>query len=284
MELNFTGYHDDAKLANDIGKFFVQKTERIRTKLDTAATTDSSPSFEPPHSNSAQLASFKILSQKDAKSLIGKSSKKTCRLDPIPTPLVVECLDAPLPVIIGMINLSLQCGTFPDDWKLADVKPKLKKTGAEALFSNLLPISNLSFASKLTERAVFAQTHDHLITNKLYPKAQSAYCEFHSTETALLRVKNDILLNMNQQRVTLLILLYLSAAFDTVDHTILLNRLSRDLALRGMCTPGLSPIFTTDPSPSPSIVEHRINSIQIRCTSGFLSWPSTVRPILKETV
>ena len=80
---------------------------------------------------------------------------------------------------------------------------------------------------------MFAQTHDHLITNKLYPKAQSAYCEFHSTETALLRVKNDILLNMNQQRVTLLILLYLSAAFDTVDHTILLNRLSRDFGITG---------------------------------------------------
>ena len=197
VDLNFTGYHDDTKLANDIGKFFVQKMERIRTKLDTAATTDSSPSFEPPHSNSAQLVSFKILSQRDVKSLIGKSSKKTCHLDPMPTPLVVECLDAPLPVIFRMINLSLQCGTFPDDWKLADVKPRLKKTGAQALFSNLRPISNLSFASKLTERAVFAQTHDYLITNKLYPKAQSAYCEFHSTETALLRVKNDILLNMN---------------------------------------------------------------------------------------
>ena len=233
MDLNFTGYHDDTKLANDIGKFFVQKIERIRTKLDTATTTDSSPSFEPPHSNSAQLASFKILSQKDVKSLIGKSSKKTCRLDPMLTPLVVECLDAPLPVIIRMINLSLQCGTFLDDWRLADVKPRLKETGPEALFSNLRPIGNLSFASKLTERAVFAQTHDHLITNKLYPKAQSAYCEFHSTETALLRVKNDILLNMNQQRVTLLILLYLRAAFDTVDHTILLNRLSRDFGITG---------------------------------------------------
>ena len=227
------GYHDDTKLANDIGKFSVQKIEPIRTELDTAATTDSSPSFEPLHSNSAQLASFTILSQEYVKSLIGKSSKKTCSLDPIPTPLVVECLDALLPVITRMMNLSLQCGTFPDDWKLADVKPRLKKTGAEALFSNLRPISNLSFASKLTERAVFAQTHDHLITNKFYPKAQSAYCEFHSTETALLRVKNDILLNMNQRRVTLLVLLDLSAAFDTVDHTILLNRFSRDFGITG---------------------------------------------------
>ena len=102
-----------------------------------------------------------------------------------------------------------------------------------ALFTNLRPISNLSFASKLTEKAVFAQIHKHLTTNKLYPKAQSAYREFHSTETALLRVKNDTLLNMNQQRVTLLVLLDLSAAFDTVDHTILLNCLSRDFGITG---------------------------------------------------
>ena len=119
-----------------------------------------------------------------------------------------------------MINLSLQCGTFPDDWKLADVKPRLKKTGAEALFSNLRPISNLSFAKELTERAVFAQTPDHFIANKLYPRAQFSHREFQSTETALLPAKNDILLNMDQQRVTLLVLLDLFAAFDTVDHTI----------------------------------------------------------------
>ena len=80
------GYHDDTKLANDIGKFFVQKIERIRTELDTATTTDSSPSFEPLHSNSAQLASFIILSQEDVKSLIGKSTKKTCSLDPSHSP------------------------------------------------------------------------------------------------------------------------------------------------------------------------------------------------------
>ena len=86
VDLNFTGYHDDTKLANDIGKFFVQKIDRIRTELDTAATTDSSPSFEPLHSNSAQLASFTILSQEDVKSLIGKSSKKTYSLDPSHSP------------------------------------------------------------------------------------------------------------------------------------------------------------------------------------------------------
>ena len=123
-------------------------------------------------------------------------------------------------------------GHFPDTWKLADVRPR-PKIAAEALFANLRPISNLKFVSKLTERAVFFQNHQHLTTNSLYPKAQSAYREHHSTETAPLRVQNDILLNMNRQRVTLLVLLDLSAAFDTVDHTILLDRLSSDFGISG---------------------------------------------------
>ena len=65
----------------------------------------------------------------------------------------------------------------------------------------------------------------------LYPVTQSAYKRNHSTETALLKVMNDILLNMNKQHV--LVLLDLSAAFDTIDHSILLNRLSSKLGLNG---------------------------------------------------
>ncbi|CAB3993314.1 Hypothetical predicted protein [Paramuricea clavata] len=118
-----------------------------------------------------------------------------------------------------MINLSLQSGSFPENWKLAKV-PGLKKSKAEVIFDNLRPISNLSFVFKLTERAIFNQTHDHLTAHKLYPKAQSSYRQYHSTETAFLRVKNDILMNMNKHHVTLLVLLALSAVFDTVDNTI----------------------------------------------------------------
>ena len=153
IDLNFCLLNAQS-LNNKAGEFTDLVSEY---KPDVVALTETW--FYPMESASWTLCTA-ILSQRDVKSLIGKSSKKTCHLDPIPTPLVIECLDAPLPVIFRMINLSLQCGTFPDDWKLADVKPRLKKTGGQALFSNLRPISNLSFASKLTERAVFAQTHD----------------------------------------------------------------------------------------------------------------------------
>ena len=94
-----------------------------------------------------------------------------------------------------------------------------------------------TFLSKLTEKAAATQVVDYLTTHHLFPKTQSAYRRHHSTETALLKVKNDILLNMNQQHLTLLVLLDLSSAFDTVDHTILLTRLQSDF---GICGPPLS--------------------------------------------
>ena len=67
--------------------------------------------------------------------------------------------------------------------------------------------------------------------NELFPVLQSAYRKGHSTETALLRVVNDILSNMNKQHVSILVLLDLSAAFDTVDHAILLRRLETSFGI-----------------------------------------------------
>ena len=72
---------------------------------------------------------------------------------------------------------------------------------------------------------MYYQTQEHLVRAELYPTLQSAYRAGHSTETALLKVHSDTLLNMDNQRVTLLVLLDLSSAFDTVDHEVLIRRL-----------------------------------------------------------
>ena len=90
---------------------------------------------------------------------------------------------------------------------------------------HFIAVSNLSFFSKLLEKVVMSQLLDHLNTNELWPRFQSTYRACHSTETALLRVLNDLLTASDDGQVSLLTLLDLSAALDTTDHDILFHRL-----------------------------------------------------------
>ena len=165
--------------------------------------------------------------------LIANSRSTSCYPDPIRRYLLKPCRELVIPVITNTIICSLESGTFADCWKEAVVIPLPKKPGLKSLFKNLRPVSNLAYISKLTECAVFNQIYDHLVRSGLYPLLQSAYRRYHSTETALVNVANDILLNKKSQRVTLLVLLDLSAAFGIVDHVILLKRLTTDFGIGG---------------------------------------------------
>lgn len=138
------------------------------------------------------------------------------------------------PVLSSIINLSLSSAMFPQTFKHAIVTPLLKKPGLDKeSLSNYRPISNLSFVSKLTERVVLQRLSVHLASNDLFNKHQSAYTKNRSTETVLLSVCNSITNAMSNQRITGLCMLDLSAAFDTIDHSILLERLSCWFGIRG---------------------------------------------------
>ena len=95
------------------------------------------------------------------------------------------------------------------------------------------PVSNLPFVSKLLEKVVLFQLKAHLASNRLEQPFQSAYREKHSTETALVRVFNDLTTNATLNKVNILCLLDLSAAFDTIDHSILLTRLEKTFGITG---------------------------------------------------
>ncbi|CAH3164169.1 unnamed protein product [Porites evermanni] len=104
------------------------------------------------------MDSFRELNESEVQKLIEATPKKFCWLDPMPTLLVVGYIDILLPVIIKVINLSLQTGSFAEQWKCAVCRP----------------VSNLQYISKLTVKAVFSQTHEHRVVNEIYPDLQSS--------------------------------------------------------------------------------------------------------------
>ena len=107
------------------------------------------------------------------------------------------------------------------------VKPLLKKPSLDKeLLLNYHPISNLSFLSKLSERVVLSRLKGYLTSNNLLNLNQSAYTKHHSTETLLTSLYNKLVTAIGHQQVSCLCLLDISAAFDTIDHTILTHRLS----------------------------------------------------------
>ena len=118
--------------------------------------------------------------------------------------------------------------------KKAIVSPLLKKlTLYKDVLKNYRPVSNLSFISKILEKIVSSRLFDHIESYNLGETLQSAYKRHHCTETALLKIQSDLLLAMDDHKASLVVFLDLSAAFDTIDHTILVNRLRNDYGLSG---------------------------------------------------
>ena len=153
-------------------------------------------------------------------------------LDPMPTHLLFEHLETMIPTITNIFNQSLASGIFPSEFKTAVVKPLLKKSGLDPdNLKNYRPVSNLPFLSKVLEKLVLRQLTSHLSTHSLLSEHQSAYRPRHSTETVLLSIFNDILTALDENNTAVLLLLDLSAAFDTIDHELLLRRLKNEFGI-----------------------------------------------------
>ena len=143
-----------------------------------------------------------------------------------------NCIETLSPSIILLVNQSISTGTVSTIWKPSVVTPRLKQIGLdENVPSNFRPVSNLPFLSKVLERVILHQLVAHLLSR---PSClQSAYRKEHSTETAVLKVFSDNVDDMDKGKFVLLSLLDLSVAFDTVDHEILLHRMSTSFRVSG---------------------------------------------------
>jgi hypothetical protein len=159
--------------------------------------------------------------------LLKSSPSKSCDFDPIPTWLLKRLSVQVAPIICRLCNLSLENDVFPSNLKLARVTPLLKKPSLNPdLTNSYRPIFNLSLISKLVERVVAKRFTSLATAINLLPPQQSTYRAHHSTESALIAVHNDLVCSTDNGQVSLLVLLDLSSAFDTVDHEILLTALS----------------------------------------------------------
>ena len=158
-------------------------------------------------------------------------AQNICKYTPNPSaqPMILVVL---IYLICSIVNLALSEGVVIDKSKHAVVSPLIKKPSldAEAL-KNYRPVSGLNLISKTIKRVVSKQLKHHLTVNDLDNINQSAYKTNHSTETALLKITGNVKMNLAQNKPTSVVLLDLSAAFDTIDHQQQFDELSSKCGL-----------------------------------------------------
>lgn len=201
---------------------------------------------------------------------------KSCDLDPLPTWLLKACIDELVPIITRIINASLSSGSVPTPFKSAVIRPLLKKPGLDsAALKHYRSVSNLEFIGKILEKVVSTRLESHLSTHSLHGQHQSTYRQFHSTETALLKVQNDILTSLDGNNVTVLVMLDLSAAFDTIDHETLINRLRIHYGIADEPLHWISS-YLSDRVQTVCVDGEFSDPVTLKCSSGFSVGPKNV--------
>ena len=169
------------------------------------------------------------MSQLTVKEYILISAPMSCELDPIPSKLLIECLDSIVHSLTDLFNSYLESGNFPQCFKSALVTPILKKGCLDHNdLNNYRPVSNLCFIAKIQEKTCPIQT---LLLPQL--SQSTKYLSIGNrprrcTETATPKVVNDLFLSPNEGNISVQALLDFSSAIDTIDHVILVHRLHTD--------------------------------------------------------
>ena len=168
-------------------------------------------------------------------------------------------------IIVNLANLCFTEGFFPSYFKTAQISPLLKKSGLDTDQPSNYPILNLNNISKLFEHLFLSRIQHHVSTCSHFNPYQSAYRRNHSTETSLLLTTDQIFNSIDHGDFTLLVSLDLSAAFDTIDHHILLDRLHTSF---GICHTILNWLSSYLENRKQFVSLGHSRSITTTCTTG----------------
>ncbi|CAK1579495.1 unnamed protein product [Parnassius mnemosyne] len=179
-------------------------------------------SMSSPHKDSF---SFSTVTEKDILKVLQKLKSKAVGHDNIGRTMISYVSEHIVPILASIINRSLLTGNFPSCWQKAFVLP-LPKISMPSALNHFRPISILPFLSKVLEAVALKQIQTYLTKSNLLNQHQSGFRPGHSTTTALLKITEDVRDGMEFGRLTVLVLIDFSNAFNTVDHDILIAILS----------------------------------------------------------
>ena len=217
----------DDELASRFSAFFSEKITRIRSEIDAAVNLEFSVDFPLGFTRSLTFSQFRLVTEADVLRYMRERRKTCCSLDPINVLKLGEAYESSAPAVGAFINSSFDEGHFVASEKRGLIRPYLKKIGLDVNdFSNYRLVTNLTHLSKIIERAMLDQLVPFLEEVGVVPRYQFAYRKLLSTETALCKIHDDLVSNTCHGKASLLVLLDLSAAFDTVDHQLLLSDFS----------------------------------------------------------
>ena len=215
----------DNILCNNFSKYFVDKINILCSTFNNNQHNIHNISIDHSTLINQYLTEFQPPSNNLIQTLLANSNS-TSPQDPLPLPLMKIIASSISILLTTIFKNSLTTGIVPPEYKHAIITPILKKHKHDINdLKNYRPISQLPTISKLLERVVTIQLKDFLYSNNLIDNYQSAYRTNHSTETTVIDVLDSIITSLDNNNHTQLLLLDLSAAFDTLDHDILKHRL-----------------------------------------------------------
>ena len=172
------------------------------------------------------LFSLQIPSVNNVFSFLSKiDEKKATGLDRIPSNLLKMAASIVAPSLTSIFSKSILTGIYPNDWKAAKVTPLFKK-GLKSDPNNYRPISVIPVVSKVLEKIVYNQLYHYLDDNKLLLGCQSGFRSLHSTLTVLLEATDAWSVNIDNGLLNGVVFIDLTKAFDTIDHEIILRKMS----------------------------------------------------------